>query len=109
MKGGCFTEVGRAFAMQQVAANSHLFLSNTAVKSFPGRSFIVKQQCSLNKRELRQALAGIDRANVAVRNFPLSAEVLRKKLKLKDGGDTYIFGTTLPDGNHALFVCRKIG
>lgn len=109
MKGGCFTEVERAFAMQQVAANSHLFLSNTAVKSFPGRSFIVKQQCSLNKRELRQALAGIDRANVAVRNFPLSAEVLRKKLKLKDGGDTYIFGTTLPDGNHVLFVCRKIG
>ena len=51
----------------------------------------------------------MERANIAVRNFPLTAEQLRKKLKLKDGGDMYIFATTLADGQHRLFFCRKIG
>ena len=63
----------------------------------------------MNKQELKAALQGIERANIAVRNFPLTAEVLRKKLKIKDGGDLFIFGTTLPDNSHKLFICRKIG
>ena len=47
-------------------------------------------------------------ANIAVRHFPMTAEALRKKLKLGDGGSHYIFGTTLADGSHKLFICRKI-
>ncbi len=107
MKGGCFTEVERAFDLQQVAVNSHLFLGTAPVALFPGRCFVIERQCTLNKHDVRQALAGIDRANIAVRNFPLSAEALRKKLKLKDGGDRYIFGTTRPDGTHVLFIGTK--
>lgn len=64
---------------------------------------------TMNKQELRKALAGIEKANIAVRNFPMTAETLRKKLKLKDGGDMFIFGTTLSDATHLLFICRKIG
>jgi hypothetical protein len=63
----------------------------------------------MNKQELKAALQGNDRANIAVRNFPMSVEALRKKLKLKDGGDVFIFGTTLSDDSHQLFICRKIG
>ena len=107
MKGGCFAEVERAFGLRQVAANSHLFLSTVPVEAFPGRSFVIERQCTINKQDLKQALSGIDRANITVRNFPLSAEALRKKLKLKDGGDHYIFGTTRSDGIHVLFLCRK--
>ena len=63
----------------------------------------------MNKQELRTALKEVERANISVRNFPLSADQLRKKLKLKDGGDVYIFATTMSDGEHRLFICRKIG
>ena len=47
----------------------------------------------MGKKELKRALAGVDRANIAVRNFPLTAVQLRRKLKLADGGDVYLFGT----------------
>lgn len=63
----------------------------------------------MNKRELKEALKGMNRANIAVRNFPLSVDQLRKKLKLKDGGEVYLFATTMADGQHRLFICRKIG
>lgn len=62
----------------------------------------------MNKRELKDALAGIDRANITVRNFPMSVAELRKKLKLKDGGDVFIFATTVAGEGHQLFICRKI-
>jgi hypothetical protein len=58
---------------------------------------------------LKLVLADVSQANITVRNFPLSAEQLRKKLKLKDGGQVYIFATTLTSGEHKLFICRKIG
>jgi hypothetical protein len=63
----------------------------------------------MNKQELKNALQTIERANIAVRNFPLTVEQLRKKLKLKDGGDVYIFATTTSKSDHKLFICRKIG
>jgi hypothetical protein len=61
----------------------------------------------MNKRELKEALKGIDRANIAVRNFPLSVAELRKRLKLKDGGEVYIFATTVGNDGHQLLVCGK--
>jgi len=109
MKAGCFREVAEAFAVEPLSTNSHLFVSDHEVKDFPGRKFRIKTMTSMNKQELKHALAGIDKANIAVRNFPMTAEQLRKKLKLKDGGDVFIFGTTLSDGSHQLFICRKIG
>ncbi len=109
MKAGCFGEVAQVFGVQQLSANSHLFVASSDVKIFPGRRFQVETTCSMNKRELQSALKDVKQANIAVRNFPLTAEMLRKKLKLKDGGDMFIFGTTLSDGTYQLFICRKIG
>lgn len=63
----------------------------------------------MNKREFRTALKEVERANISVRNFPMSVDQLRKKLKLKDGGNVYIFATTTADGAHRLLICRKIG
>ena len=62
----------------------------------------------MNKRDLKEALSGISQANIAVRNFPMSAVELRRRLKLRDGGDTYIFATTVANKGHLLFICRKI-
>ena len=107
MKAGCFDELAAAYGVSPVSRNSHLFLSTEPVEGFPGRAFSIVRVTTLNKRELRQALAGIEKANIATRNFPLSVAELRKRLKLKDGGDVYIFATTTAEGEHVLLISRK--
>ena len=107
MKAGCFAALEQRFGIQQLDKNSHLFVSDTDVSDFPGRRFIIEKTTSMNKRELKAALDGIDRANITVRNFPMSVAELRKRLKLKDGGDLYLFATTIANNQHQLFLCRK--
>ena len=109
MKAGCFDALAQQYPVCQVSANSHLFLSSVEIEDFPGRSFQICAISSTNKQTLKETLAGVSRANITVRNFPMSVEQLRKKLHLKDGGDTYIFATTKADGAHCLYICRKIG
>ncbi|MBQ9215950.1 MAG: SAM-dependent methyltransferase [Prevotella sp.] len=107
MKAGCFDLIARRFGVVQLDKNSHLFVSETEAGAFPGRHFIIEKIVSMNKRELKMALEGIDRANIAVRNFPMSVAELRKRLRLKDGGDVYIFATTVSRQGHQLLICRK--
>ena len=78
------------------------------IVDFPGRSFRIRAVSSFNKKELKRHLQGIVKANIATRNFPLSVAELRKRLKLKDGGETYIFATTLSDDSHVLLITDKI-
>lgn len=108
MKAGCFDLVAERFGLCQLDRNSHLFISDREVRNFPGRGFAIENICSMNKREQKDVLSGIGRANIAVRNFPLSVTELRKRLKLKDGGEVFIFATTVANQGHRLFVCRKI-
>lgn len=107
MKAGCFGEVAVRFHVSPISDNTHLFTSDTDIPAFPGRRFQIIGISSMNKKDLRQAMAGISRANVAVRNFPMSAEALKKRLKVSDGGDIYIFGTTLADGSHVIIKTKK--
>ena len=107
MKAGCFDEIADFYQVRELSANSHLFVSDHAISDFPGRCFRVEAVTTMNKQELKVALQGIDRANITVRNFPMSVDALRKKLRLKDGGDVYLFATTMSNGEHRLFVCRK--
>ena len=108
MKAGCFQLIAQRFGISQPDKNSHLFLSEQMIPHFPGRGFVIERVCTMNKRELKTGLAGITQANIAVRNFPLSVADLRKRLKLKDGGEVYIFATTSAEKGHLLLVCRKI-
>ena len=108
MKAGCFGEIERAFGVSAVSPNSHLFLSRDRVEGFPGRAFVIGGITTMNRRQLRQTIGTLSQANVAVRNFPLSAAELRKRLKLRDGGDVYIFATTAHDGTHVLYITRKL-
>lgn len=108
MKAGCFDLLASRYGVVQADVNSHLFYSDKQLESFPGRGFIIERVTSMNKRDLKEALSGISQANVAVRNFPMSAVELRRRLKLRDGGDTYIFATTVANKGHQLFICRKI-
>lgn len=108
MKAGCFGVISSRYGVKMLAKNSHLFVSEDPVADFPGRSFRIKAVSSFNKKDLKRQLSGITKANIATRNFPLSVAELRKRLKLKDGGDTYIFATTLSDESHVLFICEKV-
>lgn len=107
MKAGCFGELAERFQVAPLDKNSHLFVSDGEIPNFPGRCFRIEKMTSMNKRELKETLAGIRQANITVRNFPLSVAELRKRLKLQDGGDTYIFATTVADKGHQLLICKK--
>ena len=108
MKAGCFAEIEQAFEVSQLAPNSHLFASDQAIADFPGRKFRISAVTSMNKQELKQALRDIRQANIAVRNFPMSVADLRKRLKLSEGGNDYIFATTLTEGKKVLIICQHL-
>lgn len=108
MKAGCFAELGKAYGIRAISSNSHLFLSTDRVEGFPGREFVVEAVTTLNKRQLKETLGSLQQANISVRNFPMSVAELRKRLKLRDGGDTYIFATTTREGERVLIVGHKV-
>lgn len=107
MKAGCFSVLSERYGARMLSKNSHLFVSREPIAVFPGRSFRIIVVSSFNKKELKRHLSGITKANIATRNFPLSVAELRKRLKLKDGGETYIFATTLSDESHVLMITEK--
>ena len=107
MKVGCFGVLSERYDARMLSKNSHLFVSQAPIEAFPGRSFRIIAVSSFNKKELKRHLSGITKANIATRNFPLSVAELRKRLKLKDGGETYIFATTLSDESHVLVITEK--
>ena len=107
MKAGCFGVLSGRYDAKMLSKNSHLFVSREPIAVFPGRSFRIIAVSSFNKKELKRHLSGITKANIATRNFPLSVAELRKRLKLKDGGETYIFATTLSDESHVLVITEK--
>ncbi len=107
MKAGCFAELSQHYGIAPVARDSHLFVSADEVDGFPGRTFVIDAVTTLNKRDLKVHLAGVRQANITVRNFPLTVAELRKRLKLSEGGSTYIFATTLANGEKVLLICSK--
>lgn len=107
MKAGYFSVLSDRYDARMLSKNSHLFVSREPIAVFPGRSFRIIAVSSFNKKELKRHLSGITKANIATRNFPLSVAELRKRLKLKDGGETYIFATTLSDDSHVLVITEK--
>lgn len=107
MKAGCFGVLSERYDARMLSKNSHLFVSREPIAVFPGRSFRIIAVSSFNKKELKRHLSGITKANIATRNFPLSVAELRKRLKLKDGGKTYIFATTLSNESHVLVITEK--
>jgi len=108
LKAGAFKTITTEYAIEKLQINSHLYTSNQLIKDFPGRTFKVQKWAPFNNKISKTLLAGITNANITTRNFPLSVSDLRKKLKLKDGGDIYIFATTLVDNQKVLAVCQKV-
>jgi 16S rRNA G966 N2-methylase RsmD len=107
MKACAFKSVCSQYGVEKLHPDSHLYTSSALVADFPGRKFEVTGQSSFAKKELKAFLSGTKKANLTVRNFPASVAELRKRLNLAEGGDTYLFATTLADGSHVLIKCKK--
>jgi 16S rRNA G966 N2-methylase RsmD len=107
MKSGGFNMLAQTHHCKKLATNSHLYSSDTLVEAFPGRAFKVIAVTKVDKKAVK-AIVPTLKANVATRNFPLSAVDLKKKLGISDGGVIYIFGTTATDGKRMLVICEKV-
>ena len=107
MKAGCFDVLEQRFAVHHISRIATCSWAAEPIADFPGRSFAIESIATMNKKELKQLLAGLTHANIAVRNFPLTVAQLRKKLKLKDGGSTYLFATTDAQGRHLVLRTKK--
>lgn len=107
MKAGCFAELAKRYGVMALSQNTRLFTATNPVDYFPGRVFKIEAVATFNKKELKEKLKGITKANIAVRNFPIKVDDLRKRLKLKDGGYTYIFATTIAEKQHVILICKR--
>ena len=106
LKSGAFTQLCREFNVHKLAQHTHLYTS-AELKAFPGRVFKIKKVIPYHKKEMRAGI-NFDKANVAIRNFPESVKALRKRWKIKDGGDIYLFFTTLSNDKKMMLLCAKI-
>lgn len=106
LKSGAFKIIGNKFQLSKLHKNSHLYTSNELKSNFYGRIFEVKKVLNFNKEELKKM--DLSKANIAARNFPISVKDLRNKIKIKEGGNDYVFATTLQSEKKVLIICNKI-
>lgn len=106
LKAGAYESVGTHYKLHKLNRNSHLYTSQEPIENFPGRRFQIIATTNYNFKEVSKYVSE-KKANISKRNFPYSTDEVRKKLKLKDGGDTYLFATTLKDNKKAIVICRK--
>ena len=107
-KAGCHNTLSQRLEIGKLHPNSQLYTSDNPVPDFPGRTFEVVEVLGFSKADIKKVQA-LGKANITVRNFPDNVQQLRKRLKLADGGDSYIFATTLANDSKALIVCKKHG
>lgn len=107
LKAGAFRSLTTRYKVEKLHPNSHLYTSDTQVEGFPGRTFHIDGWSGFGKREVKELLKGEKKANLTVRNFPVSVAELRKRLKMSEGGSIYLFATTLADGQKVLIRCSK--
>ncbi len=107
MKSGGFRYVAQHFDLQKIAPHSHLYTSEKLVENFQGRAFKIVAVCKLDRKEISKHLTE-KKANLTIRNFPLTVQQIRDKLKLSDGGSEYLFATTDAQNQKIVIVCRKI-
>lgn len=108
MKAGAFSALAAAFDVAALHPNSHLYTSDRLIPDFPGRRFEVLRVAGFKKAEIRGFIGDLPHANLTIRNFPMTVDALRRKLKVKEGGNEYWFATTLAPNTHILLACRKV-
>ena len=108
LKAGVQDALCYMYKVKKLHPFSHLFTSDELIEDFPGRIFRIVDRSDFSKQGLKGLLSGVKQANLTVRNFPTTVQELRKKLKIAEGGNIYLFATTMKDESHALFRCEKV-
>ena len=110
MKTGLFRSIGRAYALEALHPNTHLYTSDHLPEGkFPGRVFEVERVYPFASSQLKAIGREIQQAEITCRNFPLRPEALRSRLRLKDGGSkTLLALTASDDGAHLLVLCHRL-
>lgn len=106
MKSGGFNEIGIQFNLDKLHQHSHLYTSDNNI-DFPGRIFEIQESISYTKNDMKSFLEN-KKANITTRNFPDSVEQIRKKWKIKDGGNLYCFFTTNMNNDKIVLICTKL-
>ena len=108
LKAGAYKSVALRYEVKKLNVSSHLYTSDNIIAAFPGRVFDVADVIPFSSRTCKVLATDIPQANITVRNFPLSVDELRKRTRIAEGGDIYLFATTLQDGKKVILKCRKI-
>jgi 16S rRNA G966 N2-methylase RsmD len=106
MKSGGFDAISLQYQLDKLHKHSHLYTSNELI-DFPGRIFEIQQAIPYSKKEIKTHLEN-SKNNITTRNFPETVEVIRKKWKIKDGGNSYCFFTTDMNNDKIVLICAKI-
>ena len=107
LKSGLYKTIAQQYGCEKLHQHSHLYTSAELNLDFPGRRFEVKEVVPFDKKSAKALFKSLTKANLTTRNFPLTVSELRTQYKIKDGGETYIFATTLYDDSKVLIVCQK--
>ena len=107
LKSGLYKTMAKTYCVEKLHQHSHLYTSAELNNDFPGRRFEVKEVVPFDKKSAKALFKSLPKANLTTRNFPLTVSELRTQYKIKDGGETYIFATTLYDDSKVLIVCQK--
>ncbi len=107
MKAGAFGSLCARYPVWQLDVDTHLMTSDEWIPEFPGRVFEVEEMIPFSSKVLKRLKKEIPQANIAVRNFVMTADELRKKTGIKDGGEVYLFGAKVKDMGQMLLICRK--
>lgn len=108
MKAGMQNAFAERYNLKKLHPMSNLFVGERNIEGIPARQFVIEGMSDFQKAGLKGFLHGIKQANIAIRNFPSTVDELRKRLKIKDGGNVYLFATTLADNTHRLIRCCKV-
>lgn len=109
LKAGAFRSLSSLYKVEKLHPNSHLYTSDSLLPDFPGRKFRISSSCGFSKKEVKEMLAAEKKANLTVRNFPATVAELRKRLKLAEGGDTYLLPLPWQTKERYLSVARLLG
>lgn len=107
LKAGAYKILSQSFDLQKLHLNTHLYVAAVMQADFPGRVFKIVEALSPSAKETKKRLQSLQQVNVTTRNYPESVETIRKKYRIKEGGQLYLFAATLADNQRVLLLCEK--
>ncbi|ADQ16922.1 hypothetical protein Lbys_1202 [Leadbetterella byssophila DSM 17132] len=107
MKSGAFQTVAMKYNLGKLAKNSHLYTSDEYISDFPGRVLEIEEVTNFDKKRLKNRFSN-QKVHVIVRNFPEKPEEIKKKMGWKDGGEHFVYFTTLENLQKTCIITKKV-